>query len=179
MFSLAYLFTSERLGFRTWTDTDLPAMAAINSDPEVMEFFPALRSREETAAALQQYRAMYKEQGYCFYAVETLKGQQFIGFIGLFRITYEAAFTPCVEIGWRLSRAAWGKGYATEGARRCLDHAFNTLHLDSVKAITTVLNQRSIHVMEKCGMKLLLEFNHPLLAAHPRLQSCVCYEASR
>lgn len=177
MSSPAYLFTSQRLGFRTWADTDLPAMAAINSDPTVMRYFPGLQSEADTAAALQRYRAMYEERGYCFYAVETLAEKQFIGFTGLFWITYEAPFTPCTEIGWRLSPAAWGKGYATEGAKRCLDHAFHTLKLDSVKAITPLINKPSIRVMQKSGMKPLLEFEHPLLIAHPRLQPCICYEA--
>lgn len=177
MMDTAYLFTSERLGFRTWTDADLPAMAAINSDPEVMEFFPTLRSMAETATALQQFRTMYEERGYCFYAVETLVDKQFIGFTGLSRISYEASFTPCVEIGWRLARTAWGKGYATEGARRCLEHAFDTLQLDRVRAIAPVVNQRSIHVMKKCGMQPLLVFDHPLLTDAPHLQPCVCYEA--
>lgn len=175
--SSPYLFTSERLGFRTWTDADLPAMAAINSDAAVMRYFPALQSEAETAIALQRFRNMYVEKGYCFYAVDTLAGQEFIGFIGLSWITYDAPFTPCAEMGWRLSPHAWGKGYATEGAKRCQDHAFHTLALDRVVAVAPLVNAPSIHVMEKCGMKPLLEFSHPLLAAHPRLQPCVCYEA--
>ncbi|WP_162903054.1 GNAT family N-acetyltransferase [Taibaiella koreensis] len=154
-----YLFTTERLGFRTWTDEDLPAMAAINGDPAVMRHFPALQTMAETAAALQRFRNMYAEKGYCFYAVETLNEKQFIGFIGLSWITYEAPFTPCTEIGWRLSAASWGKGYATEGAKRCLEHAFHTLKLDNIKAVAPLVNEPSIRVMQKSGMKPLLNLS--------------------
>jgi RimJ/RimL family protein N-acetyltransferase len=171
-----YIFTSARLGFRNWNVTDLEPMTAINSDPEVMAYFPAPYDREQTSAFITRMQQMYADKGYCYFAVETLREQQFIGFIGLAWQTYEAPFTPCVDIGWRLSRLAWGHGYAREGARRCLEYAFGELQLDTVKAVAPVANERSVRVMKQVGMKPLFFFRHMALAEHPALENCVCYE---
>lgn len=144
-----------------------------------MEFFPHTYDEEQTAAFIARMRNLYVEKGYCYFAVETLSSRQFIGFTGLAWQTYDAPFTPCVDIGWRLATKAWGRGYATEGARRCLDYAFNELQLKTVKAIAPVNNIRSIQVMEKIGMKPFCSFPHPLLTAYPRLADCVCYSTVR
>lgn len=174
-----YLFASERLGFRNWEAADLEPMTAINTDPEVMTYFPTLYNREQTAAFIARMQQLYTDKGYCYFAVETLEEQQFIGFIGLAWQTYEAPFTPCVDIGWRLSRAAWGYGYAVEGATRCLEYAFSDLQLDRVNAVAPVANTRSVRVMERLGMKLQLHFKHKALVAYPALESCVCYSVEQ
>lgn len=170
-----YLFTSERLGFRTWQQADLPLMAAINADPAVMEFFPALASIEETQQFIDRMNAQYAEKGFCYYAVDLLADNSFIGFIGLSEKTFEADFTPCIDIGWRLATTAWNAGYATEGAKRCLAHGFDTLGIDRICAIAPVVNEKSVHIMRKAGMISMGTFLHPLLTQNEWLKECVLY----
>ncbi len=121
---------------------------------------------------------MYDERQHCYFAVDRLEDDQFIGFIGLCYQTYESSFTPGVDIGWRLHKDCWGQGYATEGARANLEYAFNTLGLASVFATTVEQNLPSINVMKKIGMRKKLEFVHPKLIGHPRFLNCLCYEIS-
>lgn len=171
-----YLFTSAKLGFRDWQEADVPLMATINADPEVMEFFPGLVTSEETAASIGRMKNMLAEKGFCYFAVDELERGEFIGFIGLVWQTFESEFTPCVDIGWRLAKKYWGKGYATEGAKRCLEYAFKDLGLTNIKATAPKANLKSIRIMEKIGMKKQLEFIHPRLLGNKKLENCVCYE---
>ena len=171
-----YLFTSERLGFRNWYETDIDKMAAINLNPEVMEFFPKTQTREQTAVFIERMQAMLQRTGFCYFAVDTLPDGKFIGFIGLAEQTFEADFTPCIDIGWRLDTSAWYKGYATEGAKACLEYAFNELKLKRILSMAPVINKKSIHVMEKIGIKRMSYFeNHPYLLNDERLKKCVLY----
>ncbi|RZK12370.1 MAG: N-acetyltransferase, partial [Flavobacterium sp.] len=117
-----YLFTSERLGFRNWIEDDIPKMAEINSDPNVMEFFPSLQSAEQTDLFIRRMQQQFEEKSYCYFAVDVLDTDTFIGFIGLSDKDFESDFTPSVDIGWRLSEKQWKKGYATEGALACLKY---------------------------------------------------------
>jgi len=174
---MAYLFTSERLGFRNWQAEDLQRLAAINADPDVMEFFPGTKSLQETIAFIGRMELLFAEKGYCYFAVDILESGAFAGFIGLCEQTFKADFTPCVDIGWRLSKDFWGKGYATEGAKRCLEFGFRNLHLPKIVAIAPKVNVRSLHIMEKIGMEPAKEFIHPFLANDERLKECVLYEA--
>lgn len=176
---MTYTFESERLGFRNWELSDVDAMAAISANPAVMEFFPSTQSKEHVQGFIKRMQAEYNEYGFCYYAVDRLEDGEMIGFIGLHNVTFEAPFTPCVDIGWRLSPKAWGKGYATEGANRCLEYAFNELKLESVKSIAPAINIKSIHVMKKIGMQEIEVFNHPLLKDDKRLETCVLYEINR
>ncbi len=171
-----FLFTSERLGFRGWTDNDLDAMTAINTDAQVMEFFPATQDRDKTADFIKRMQAEQAAKGFCYFAVDELKTKTLIGFIGLHEQTFEAAFTPCIDIGWRLHTAAWGKGYATEGAKRCVQYAFETLHLKKLYAFAPEVNLRSVNVMKKAGLHFTGTFIHPLLVNDARLKQCVIYE---
>lgn len=173
-----HLFQSERLGFRNWIADDIEKMSVINADPSVMEFFPATATSEQTAAFITKMQQHFADKGFCYFAVDELETGTFIGFIGLMEQTYEAPFTPCVDIGWRLATSAWNKGFATEGARRCLEYAFDITKLKTVVATAPLINIRSISVMKKTGMKWKLEFNHPRLIDFERLRNCVCYEIS-
>lgn len=171
-----YLFTSERLGFRNWKGDDVLKMAAINSDPDVMKFFPALQDEAQTQSFIKRMQKQYEDKGFTYFAAELLSNKEFIGFIGLSVPTFEAEFTPCVDMGWRLNKKYWNNGYATEGAKRCLEYAFNVLELDKVVAICPEINKPSEGVMQKIGMKKKLTFSHPLLQDNDRLQACVLYE---
>ena len=171
-----YLFTSERLGFRNWDQVDIPLMASINADPEVMEFFPAIKTYDETIAFVEKMQLQMAVKHYCYFAVDKLEDGSFIGFIGLSEQTYESDFTPCTDIGWRLAKTEWGMGYATEGAKRCLEYALYELNLQKVVAVAPKVNVRSELVMQKTGMKKVAEFIHPLLLHYKHLKDCVLYE---
>ena len=171
-----YLFTSARLGFRNWSSADLPGLTTINQDPEVMAHFPDLISEKDTEKFIKRMQAKYEAKGYCYFAVDELLTKSFIGFIGLSDQDFEAPFTPCVDIGWRLARNAWGKGFATEGARRCLRHAFDELKHQTILSLCPVVNTRSWRVMEHIGMQRIGTFKHPVLKGYSKLESCYLYE---
>lgn len=171
-----YLFTSERLGFRLWEEKDTAEMILINQNPLVMEFFPDLMSEEQTKTFIRKMTDMYHQHGYCYFAVDILENQSFIGFIGLAWQTYDAFFTPCVDIGWRIDTQAWNKGYATEGARRCLEFARNILGITKIYGVAPKVNTKSERIMIKIGMLKAGEFDHPFLTHDKRLERCVVYE---
>ncbi|MCP2335911.1 GNAT family N-acetyltransferase [Actinomadura rupiterrae] len=162
---------SERLLLRRWRDEDRAPYAALNADPEVMKHFPDVMTREESDAQLDRFDAAIEERGFGFWALEVADTGRFVGVTGLSVPRFTAHFTPTVEIGWRLGRDAWGRGYASEAARRCLDFAFADLELPEVVAFTTVDNDRSRAVMRRIGMTHdpADDFDHPYLAEdHPQ-----------
>jgi RimJ/RimL family protein N-acetyltransferase len=171
-----YLFTSERLGFRNWIDDDIPKMTALNADPEVMKFFPALQDTAQTKGFIERMQRQYEDKGFCYFAVELLSTKEFIGFIGLSIPRFEAEFTPCVDMGWRLDKQYWGNGYASEGAKRCIEYGFEVLELENIVAICPEINKPSEGVMKKIGMKKKFHFKHPLLLDNERLKNCLLYE---
>lgn len=171
-----YLFTSKRLGFRTWQAQDLEPMSRLNADPDVMHFFPRLLSVEQTKDFTDRMNAQYEQTGFCYFAVDRLDQSQFIGFIGLDRKTFLSDFTPCIDIGWRLDKQHWNKGFASEGALRCIDYAFKDLHINKILAMAPLINLPSIKVMLNIGMKQAAIFKHPLLLSDERLVNCVLYE---
>lgn len=175
MYQESYLFVSDRLGFRTWKSADVEALQEINSDTQVMEFFPAVSTLEQTAEFVNRMNKQYKEKGFCYYAVDKLDGNEFIGFIGISEQIFDSEFTPCLDIGWRLKSTEWNKGYASEGATRCLEFARNTLGLHSIYSIAPIVNTKSIHIMKKIGLVKKLEFDHPKLLLNERLKKCVLY----
>lgn len=174
-----YHFTSERLGYRPWTDNDYDDLYRLCSDERVMQYFPGTLSPEETAAFLQRLQRAYQLHGYCYFAVERLANRAFIGFIGLAYQTYDMHFAPAVDIGWRLLPEYWGRGYATEGAERCKRFAFEELQLEQLIATTTHNNEPSIRVMERIGMSFREEFIHPNLDTGDALQPCLLYDLRR
>lgn len=143
---------ADRLWLRQWRPTDLAPFAALNADARVMEHFPGTLSREESDALVARIQAHFDEHGYGLWAVEIPTVTSFAGFVGLSIARFEAHFTPCVEIGWRLAAEHWGAGYATEGARAALDFGFAELGLDEIVSFTVPGNVRSRRVMEKIGM---------------------------
>ncbi|MBB6501335.1 GNAT family N-acetyltransferase [Pedobacter cryoconitis] len=171
-----YIFKSERLGFREWTDQDLEGLTGINTDPEVMHYFPSVQSKEQTLAFMTRMQLQFSAKGFCYFAVDKLSDQEFIGFVGLSEQTFEASFNPCIDVGWRLKKTAWNKGFATEGAERCLDYGFHQLGLKKINAMAPKVNLPSLNVMRKLGMREVLSFDHPLLLNDTRLRECVLYE---
>ena len=112
------LVRTERLLLRRWRPSDLAPFAALNADPRVMRYFPSTLSRAESDAFAERIEAHFAEHGFGLWAVEILDGAPFIGFVGLSVPRFEAPFTPCVEVGWRLAAEYWGRGYAPEGGAR-------------------------------------------------------------
>lgn len=170
-----YIFKSERLGFRNWIPSDIEKMILINNDQEVMKYFPALPSKEQTIEFVDRMQKEYAKKNYCYFALDELESKRFIGFIGLCDQTYESDFTPCTDIGWRLCRSFWYKGFATEGAKACLDFANKHLKLPQIYAVSPSINKNSIKVMENIGMSFVKNFDHPGLKYHASLKNCVLY----
>ncbi|WP_300488392.1 GNAT family N-acetyltransferase [Flavobacterium sp.] len=173
-----YLFTSKRLGFRNWDINDIDKMHEINSDERVMQFFPSLPSKEQTAEFIARMMHQFQNKGFCYFAVDKLENNEFIGFIGLAEQTYQADFTPCVDIGWRIKSSEWNKGFATEGAKRCLDYAINDLKLENIFSIAPKVNVKSEHIMVKIGLIKQYEFEHSLLTNNDQLRTCVLYKTT-
>ncbi|TDQ18308.1 RimJ/RimL family protein N-acetyltransferase [Algoriphagus boseongensis] len=170
----AYLFTTPRLGFRTWKEFDLDDFAAINADPEVMRFFQKPYTREDTQAMMERMQNMFEEKGYCYFAVDLLETKELIGAIGLGWKTFESDFTPCVDIGWRIGKKWWNKGLSSEGAKACLDFA-KEKQIQEVLSMASTGNLASIQVMKKIGMSYWKDFDHPDLKNHPDIQRCSLY----
>lgn len=171
-----YLLESERLGFRNWNAEDLDEFAKINSDESVMKHFPKTLTRNETGDFIKRLQAHFDRNGYNYFAVEIKGSMELIGFIGLANQDYETDFMPATDIGWRLKSSAWGKGYATEGAKRCLEFAFSELKLDRIVSTCTIANKNSENVMKKIGMIKKGEFLHPKLSEFPNYEKCIWYE---
>lgn len=150
---------TDRLILREWRDDDLEPFAAMSRDPEVMAFYPALLTRDQSDAVVGRIRAHFRREGFGFWALEA--DGELLGFTGLARPGFTAHFTPCVEIGWRLARAHWGRGYAHEAACAALDHAFGALSLDEVVAFLVPSNVRSARLCARLGMVPDGEFDHP------------------
>ena len=159
-----------RLLLRPWREADLEPFAALNADREVMRHFAAPIEREQSDAFARRQAAAIEERGWALWAVEVVGGASFAGFVGLAEPRFDAHFTPAVEIGWRLARANWGNGYATEAARESLRYGFEVLDLDEIVSFTTSANDRSRRVMERIGMAHDPDgdFEHPALPpGHP------------
>jgi RimJ/RimL family protein N-acetyltransferase len=172
---------TERLVLRAWRDTDLAPFAALNADPRVMEHFASALSPAESAAMVERIRRHFTDHGFGLWAVEVPGVAEFIGYVGLVHVPFAAPFTPAVEVGWRLAAGHWGRGYATEGARRALEVGFAQLQLAQIVSMTVPANQRSRHVMEKLGMRRSPadDFDHPRLPeGHPQRRH-VLYRLSR
>lgn len=171
-----FIFESERLGFRRWKADDRGVFARMNADPQVMEYFPDMLTPAESDRLIERFERHTEEKGFGIWAVERKEDGVFIGFIGLMEVGFDAGFQGAVEIGWRLDNKFWKQGYATEGARACLDYAFGVLGLDEILSFTATLNQPSETVMKRIGMKKAGEFDHPKLEEGSPLKRHVLYK---
>jgi len=161
---------TERLVLRGWCDDDRDAFAAMNADPEVMRYFHDTLTREQSDAMVDRMRAVLESQGWGLWAIERQDTGELIGFTGLAVPSYDLPFNPCVEVGWRLARSSWGRGFATEAAREALRVGVDELGLSEVVSLTSVPNTRSRAVMERIGMTRDPggDFEHPAVPlGHP------------
>jgi RimJ/RimL family protein N-acetyltransferase len=170
-----------RLFLRDWRAEDLEPFARMNADPRVMEYFPALLSRQESDELAGRIRAKWTDHGFGPWAVEIPGVAAFAGFVGLSVPSFAAPFTPCVEVGWRLAQEHWGHGFATEAARASLAFGFEQFQLPEIVAFTVPANVRSTHVMEKLGMHRspAEDFDHPKVAEGNPLRRHALYRLSR
>ena len=160
-----YKYETERLILRQWQESDIAPFAEMNSDPEVMKYFPKTLSFDETLEMYNRWRS--NKNGFGFYVAEEKISGKFIGFVGLNIPSY---MPDCVEIGWRLRKEFWGKGYATEAAKKWLEIGFGEYGLDEIISFTAKQNIKSQEVMKRIGMKrdAQRDFFHPKIPKdHP------------
>lgn len=172
---------TERLLLREWRPADREPFARMNADPKVTEFLSRPLDRVASDELVDRIEARWASDGIGLWAVERREGRAFLGFVGLAAPLFEAAFTPCVEIGWRLDRAAWGQGYATEAARAALRFGFEVRDLAEIVSFTVPANVRSRAVMERLGMTRdpADDFDLPSLAEGHELRRHVLYRLGR
>jgi RimJ/RimL family protein N-acetyltransferase len=171
---------TERLRLRAFVDSDRDRFAALNADPEVMAWFPAQLTRTESDVFVDRILQRWDEDGHGLWAIERKADAAFLGFAGLATHSFEAHFTPAVEVGWRLARSAWGHGYATEAGAASLAYGFDTLGLEEIVSFTTVANERSRRVMERLGMTRdpADDFEHPNVPVGHPIRPHVLYRLS-
>jgi RimJ/RimL family protein N-acetyltransferase len=154
-------FDTPRLRLRHWRESDRAPFATMGADPEVMRYFPSLLTRESSDKSIDAWQAQHAERGWSNWAIELRATGEFVGFAGLTVPVRQLPFTPCVEIGWRLARVHWGRGYATEAARAVLRIGFEDIGLAEIVSFTAAINTRSWAVMERLGMLRDADFAHP------------------
>ena len=172
---------SERLILRQWGENDKASFYPINSDPEVMKFYPEPLSKEKNDRFVDKARSLIEKNGWGFWACELKSTAELIGFVGLNQPDYDLPFSaiedPCTEIGWRLAKKHWHNGYATEAAKACLKYGFEHLKLPEIVAFAVKDNQPSISVMQRIGMSnTCSNFVHPLVADVDHLKEHVLYK---
>lgn len=169
----------EQVRLRPWRDDDLPPYAAMNADPEVMRFFPALLTQAQSAEAMERHRRLVDERGWGLWVVDV--GGVFAGITGLAVPTFDALFMPCVEIGWRLRREFWGRGIAFRAAQQALAHGFDRLALPEIVSFTAAPNEPSRRLMTRLGFvhDPSGDFDHPRIAEGHVLRRHVLYRLPR
>ncbi len=176
MFSLE----TERLLLRQWQTQDLVPFAEMNQDSDVMRYFPATLSQAQSDALADKIQTNIAKNGWGFWAVEVKESHDFIGFVGLNHLQLPIPQAPFIEVGWRLAKAYWNQGYATEGAHKAIEFAFQQLQQPCVYAITAKQNAISQHVMHKLGMvNSRNDFDHPNVEHGHILQRHCLYKLCR
>lgn len=172
-----FAILTSRLTVRNWKPEDRAPFARLNADPEVMEFLPGPMRSEDSDAAVVRFEDEFTRRGFCPWAVEEHGSGEFIGFVGLHEVPEYLACSPGVEVGWRLARQFWKRGYATEAAAAVLTYAFGELGCDEVVSLTASINVRSRGVMERLGMHRdpSDDFEHPKIAEGNRIRPHVLY----
>lgn len=167
---------TERILLRQFRDSDLEPLVAMGQDPIVMKYFVQLMSPEESQAMMERMKRNWIKNTFGVFALEIPGVHEFAGFVGFTYPTWEAEFTPCVEILWRLIPSVHNKGYCTEAARACLDWGFNEKGFTEVYSFAYPGNVASWKVMEKIGMKRIGEFEHPMVQEGHELRRHLLYK---
>ncbi|GLR08228.1 GNAT family N-acetyltransferase [Mixta theicola] len=173
---------TNRLILRQWRKEDYSVYAKLTSDPEVMRYFPSPLSEEQSFKQADTLKSKIAKKGWGFWAVELKESKEFIGFIGLNTVDADSGIphAPMIEVGWRLLATHWGKGYATEGAKRAIQYAFEELEATEIYSFTALVNKPSQRVMIKSGMQNIGEdFDHPKLTPGDELARHCLYRINR
>jgi len=171
---------TKRLKLRQWIDADFIPFQKLTSDTIVMEYFPSTLTSRESDALAKRFQNLIASRGWGFWAVEEKSSAKFIGYVGLHEPASPLPFKPCVEIGWRLLKEYWGKGYATEAGAEALRFAFEELKLDEVVSFTAVINTRSEAVMKRLGMRNSHKnFEHPFVPITHKLREHLLYRLTK
>jgi RimJ/RimL family protein N-acetyltransferase len=170
---------TERLIMRRWRESDRAPFAELNADPETMRFFAGTLDRAASDAVIERIETRFDRQGFGFWALEVAATGTFIGFTGLNPLPDGVPGAGGTEIGWRLARPAWHRGYATEAARAALGVAFGGLGLPEIWSLTAVLNEPSLAVMRRLGLTEAARFDHPRIPPGDPLRPQVAYRARR
>lgn len=170
-----------RLILRQWKESDLRPFAEMNADPEVMKYFLKPLTEEESNAMVEKCSQRLAEDKFGYWAVEEKETCDFLGFVALQRVPFECPVKGQIEIGWRLKGSAWGKGFASEGAKKLLEYGFSHLGFDEIVSITAKVNERSQKVMERIGMKRRQEdnFDHIKIPEENPLRPHVIYRIGK
>jgi RimJ/RimL family protein N-acetyltransferase len=168
---------TQRLVLRTWRDDDRVPFAALNADPAVVQFLPSALDRDASDRMVDRIEQGLEELGFGLWAVERRDTAEFIGFVGLSVPRFHAHFTPCVEVGWRMARSAWGHGFATEAAQAAIDDGFTRVGRLEIVSFTAEINERSRAVMRRLSMTHdpAEDFDHPSLPEGDPLRRHVLY----
>ncbi len=169
------IINTSRLCLREWRIEDLSSFAKINADKQVMKYYPRTLAWEETEGHYKRIKRHFEQYGFGLWALEERISGRFIGYVGFQWTNFKAEFTPCIEIGWRLAKKYWRRGYATEAANACLDFGFRKLDLEEVYSFTAAINIPSEGVMNKIGMNKIGEFDHPKVDSKSKLYRHVLY----
>ena len=175
---MALELESSRVLLRGWKESDLAPWIALNLDPENLKYFPRTYSAEESRASFLRIRDLLNENSLGLWAAEEKSTGGFMGFVGLMHHNIPGiSFMPCHEIGWRLDKQYWGKGYATEAAIVVLAYGLNELNLKEIFSFTAKGNLPSINVMRKIGLRERQElaFEHPRIPDESPVKSHIVY----
>ena len=164
---MAIQLSSDRVLLREWVASDLQPWIALNLDPENLHYFPRVYSAEESHASFIRISELLSQNSFGLWAAQEKSSGEFMGFVGIAKQDIiGVSFMPCIEIGWRLDKQYWGRGYATEAAKVVLNYGVSTLGLREIYSYTAISNLPSISVMKKIGLRERPE----LTFAHPRIE---------
>lgn len=173
------ILQTQRLSLRTWDTKDLLDCIEMNEDAEVMRYFPAKYTKEQTIQFYDRVQKHFLENDFGLYVVEHTSSKVFMGYTGFMMANFDAPFTPCVEIGWRFKKEFWGNGFATEAAKACIEFGFNKLNFDKIYSFTATTNVKSENVMKRIGMVKTGIFSHPKIDKDHILNKHLIYEIKK
>jgi RimJ/RimL family protein N-acetyltransferase len=177
--SLKMIPDTERLNIREISEKDLDGIIKLNSDIQVMEFFPKILSYDESKIFLNKLILHQKEFGFSMNSLYLKETNEFVGLTGLIKPSFEADFTNHYEIGWKILPKFWGKGLVVEAARDCLNFGFEVLGEKKIISFTSKLNLKSKRVMEKLAMNYVKNFEHPFIQSSHKLCEHVLFELKK
>jgi len=174
-----YIITTDRLHLREWLESDIEPFSKMSQDDAVMKYFPKKMTTSDTIKFIEKVKLDFKKNSFGLFAVEHKLTKEFLGYTGFAIPNFNSFFTPCIEIGWRYKKEAWGHGFATESATACLAYGFTLLQFERIVSFTATVNEKSKSVMNRIGMKHIADFEHPRIEKEHILCKHVLYQITR